>query len=491
MTRWISVLLLVFSIMGAAAWHAPIAAQSAPTAGAVQPFSVEGGHAIGLSPDGSMYAVAVPRTALCVYDTETQQALSCGSLEALDAGIRIEDVVWSPDSSRLAFGEEGFRYGSDGDLWVMDAASGELINLTDDGYDGNLLTLGNDGEEEPTYSLDVAPAWTPDGQFITFSRSPIVNGERAGNELAQVPAEGGEVEILATIPNAESGAVYFGTGWDPSGETFYFSLTHLDNDNPENGIWAYDAASAEIAPLALGVDPELGPLTLLQVSPAGNQLLAWYPMAAGQLVTAEPILRLVDTATSTLSAPQMRAPEGVSFVRTMAATFSPDGQALLMVASLGSGQHQVWVSDLAGGEPQLLIEEIEDAFLDLGVMPSWGANGTVLLGHGIGGGYLFTIDGIGLSALPSVVTPPANLSAVASPDGASFAVGSDVQAVGIAPLFAAPDPSAAVVLVLTPGSAARILGAPVDNEFGRWYPVLEPATQTIGYAQADRLGIAS
>jgi hypothetical protein len=138
----------------------------------------------------------------------------------------------------------------------------------------------------------------------------------------------------------------------------------------------------------------------------------------------------------------------------------------------------------------LLIDGLEDAWLDVGVMPSWGANGTVLLGNGSHGGYLFTIDGIGLNALPSPASPVSNGSAVATPsDG--FAAGETVVATGIAPLFASPDPNAMLVLVLTPGSEAQILGDLVENEFGRWYPVLDPATQTIGYAQADRLGTAS
>ena len=71
MKRWMTVFLLVV-LVSVPSWDSPISAQGAPTAGPVQPFDVEEGHAIGLSPDGSMYAVAIPRTALCVYDTKTQ-----------------------------------------------------------------------------------------------------------------------------------------------------------------------------------------------------------------------------------------------------------------------------------------------------------------------------------------------------------------------------------------------------------------------------------
>lgn len=483
MKRWMIVTVLMVSLLGAAGWGAPANAQDVPAAGPVQAFEVEDGDPIGLSPDGTMYAASIARTSLCVYATETQEELTCGSVEHLQAGIRIEDVVWSPDSTRLSFAENAFRYGEDGDLWVMDAASGEVTNLTDDGFEGSLFSFGND-EEEPTYAIDVAPAWTPDGQFITFSRSPVVNGERQGNDLAQVPAAGGEVEILATIPDGEPGSVYFAMGWGPSGETLYFSLTHLDSDHPDNGIWTYDKATGEIAPFAFGHDPDLGPLALLRVSPAGDRLLVWYPMSAGHLDSTEPILHLVDTATGALSTPEMPVPEGVPFVSTTSAAFSPDGQALLMVHPVGNRLFQVWVTELASGEQQLLIDGLDDAWLELGVMPSWGANGAVLLGNGSHGGYLFMIEGIGLSGSSPASVP----SPVASPANGTFVPGSEAVTTELTPIFAAPDPNATVVLLLVPNQTVQIVSEPVENEFGRWYPIIDPTTQTIGYVQEARLG---
>ncbi len=303
MNRWISVVLLVFSLMGTAGWVAPALAQTSPSATPPREFQVEDGRFIALSPDGTAFAAAIRLTALCVYSSETLEELSCGSLEQLDAGLRLEDVVWSPDSTRLAFGEQGFRIGQDGDLWVMDAQTGVVTNLTDDGFEGSMLSLGNDTAAEPTFYLDVVPAWTPDSQYITFSRSGFVNGERTGNDIAQVPAAGGEVEILATVPNAEVGALYFGAGWDPAGEIYYFSLTHMNSGDPDSGIWTFDAGTGEIAPLAIGPDPEFGALAVLQVSPAGDQLLAWYPQIFGQFDVEGGLLRLVDVASGALSEP--------------------------------------------------------------------------------------------------------------------------------------------------------------------------------------------
>jgi Tol biopolymer transport system component len=415
MKRWMLAGLVLAMLFGAFGRAAPIAAQDGPTAGPVREFEVEDGHLIGLSPDGAMYAVAIQATALCVYNAETLEEISCGSLEALDAGLRIEDVVWSPDSTRLAFAEQGFVFGKDGDLWVMDAQSGTVTNVTDDGYVGSLLTFDN-SEDDATFYLDVAPAWTPDSQFITFSRSGIVSGERTGNDIAQVAATGGEVETLATVSTTEPGVVYFGTGWAPDGQTFYFSLTHVDSDDPENGIWTYDAATGEIAKLAAADDPELGPLTLLQVSPAGDRLLAWYPQAFGQFTVDAELLRLVDPVTGALEPVAMpdAVPETLRGGTT--ATFSPDGLALLLLTRSDVGLNQLWVTDLATGSQTMVLDGIDHVSVELGLTPTWGANGNVAFGHGIGAGYLTSIAGIGLDMTPATpvpaATPPASSSGV-------------------------------------------------------------------------------
>ena len=412
MKRWLLATLLV-AMVGSGIALAPVDAQDTPTAGPLRQFDVEGGHFVGLSPDGTMYAAAILRSALCVYSAETLEEISCASLEPVDAGIRYEDVVWSPDSTRLAFAEQAFVLGVDGDLWVMDAKTGELTNVTDDGYAGSFFSTSG-SNDDAAFFIDVTPAWTPDGQFLTFSRSGFVDGERTGNVLAQVAATGGEVETLATVSSTEPGIVYFGTGWAPDGQTFYYSLTHLDQRDPANGIWAYDASTGETAQLATAGDPDLGPLTLLQISPGGDQLLAWYPQAFGQLDVSEPLLRLVDTSTGTLSIPDSPTDVPDNLRGFVWATFSPDGTALLMLVSVGSRQNELWVTDLATGTQTKVLDGFDSATLDLGLTPGWGANGNVAFGHGIGTGYLTSIAGIGTSAIETVSTEAGTPAAVST-----------------------------------------------------------------------------
>ncbi len=484
MKHWIYGTLLLVSLFGAGGWLAA-AAQDAPTAGPVREFVVEDGRVIGLSPDGEKYAVYIPNTELCVFETATLEQVSCASFENVDISVRQEDIVWSPDSTRLAFAEQAFMFGDDGDLWVMDAQTGELTNITNDGFSGGLFNF--DDPLAATFSVDVAPAWTPDSQFITYSRSNWIEGERGSNDIAQVPAAGGTVETLTTVSVDTPGVVYLGTQWAPDGETFYYTLIDFDSDNPDNGIWSYDKATGEATKFAVAETPDLGPLALLDVSPAGDKLLAWYPQAFARYMGTKPLLRLIDVATGAITQVEHPSKAEDEAPGLTAVSFSPDGSALLQLVDPGEQERQLWVTELATGEHFLMVEELEGATIDPFLTQVWGTNGTVLVARGIGGGYLLSIDGIGMSG--AAATGAAD--PVASPVAEGFAAGTEAITTELTPVFAAPDPNAAVVLLLTPNQTVLIVSDPVENAFGNWYPVVDPSTQTIGYAQADRLGTSA
>jgi Tol biopolymer transport system component len=72
-------------------------------------------------------------------------------------------VAWASDSTRLAF-TESLVHGDEPDLWVFDASAGAATNLTVDGVDR--LLFEDDGAVG-----DLAPAWSPDGTELAFSRS--------------------------------------------------------------------------------------------------------------------------------------------------------------------------------------------------------------------------------------------------------------------------------------------------------------------------------
>lgn len=61
---------------------------------------------IAISPDGKSLAASDPGlNKLCIYEVETLAERVCADLAPLEAGLRLEDVVWSPDSTRLVLAE--------------------------------------------------------------------------------------------------------------------------------------------------------------------------------------------------------------------------------------------------------------------------------------------------------------------------------------------------------------------------------------------------
>ena len=401
-------------------------AQSPPTGGEVRQVDLPHGRAISLSPDGALLAAYDREVdSLCVYAVEDMAEVSCADLTGLRTAVRVGDITWSPDSTRLAFGQDAFVFLRDSDLWVMDAQTGALTNLTDDGFDDSLFP--NDGESD--YFVDLAPAWTPDGQAITFSRTIGIDGDFSSNVIAQIPASGGEAETLATVSESRPGVFYIPGGWSPDGATFFYNVDTADRDDPQNGIWALDAASGQTRQLAGTDDPELGSLALRQVSPAGDRLLTYYPATVAQGYIGKSVQRFVDPVTGEISPIPDPVPESEIFQGSWFGAFSPDGAYLLQPNGIG-GTFDYWVTNLATGESTEVAIGLERASPVDGLLsPVWASNGVVGVARDITGAYVFPIEGAGLATTGASDTPaatPVASPATGSSDAATI-VGGPVQ----------------------------------------------------------------
>ena len=136
---------------------------------------------------------------------------------------------WSPDGTRVLFGRATSDTSGDGyitvsdtaDIYILDIASGEETNLT----------------ATPGFN-DFNFAWSPDGQWIAFaSTRRDTNGDGSVNlddseNLFLIPAGGGEERLL----NLRDRAI-FSPSWSPDGR---FILVLVLGEDGQNSIWRFD-----------------------------------------------------------------------------------------------------------------------------------------------------------------------------------------------------------------------------------------------------------
>lgn len=189
-------------ILGASSWLCEI--ETDGSGFQVIDKELNGAH-LALSPDGSQIAYDSKDGSLHIskLDGSNEQILA-PHVAGPWGGWGPNRPAWSPDGSQLAFA--GPMNGASScaercDLWVVDVASGERVNLTEDqsqgkvvsvtwsatgriGYatlDGSvggpphtrLWTLGPDGSDRQEILLDgvvVPVAWSPDGSLLLVGR---------------------------------------------------------------------------------------------------------------------------------------------------------------------------------------------------------------------------------------------------------------------------------------------------------------------------------
>ncbi len=381
-----------------------LAASPAPSPGDVpvltdlRPVTVPGARLISMSPDGRLLAATRPSVnervrQLCTVDLNTLADVACADQSGLDVPVRLDDVTWSPDSTRLAFTGNTFRTLVDGDLWVMDAATGEFRTLDDDGFEGTVPILKPDPAGRPV-SVPANPAFSPDGSTIAFSRS-IIDGDSRVNWMATVPSDGGDVTNLRRIGD-QPGIVYLGIAWAPDGQRLYFSFQSTQPDDPRNGVW-WMPADGGTPRLATGdYQGTQGP-AILDISPDGAWLLYQDPVAMGEIPGRTPVYAVADAEGESVVPllPGADSPPG-SYVAW--AAFSPDSRWLLVLEHRPTDDRfVVRVRSIDGSIDEVLVDEgiTMAGPIDRGIPLTWSANGTAFLtGAGdVEQGYLLTMDG--------------------------------------------------------------------------------------------------
>lgn len=499
--RW-RVLVVVLLLSGLLAPARGEAGQEASPTVEWRPVELPGFMVLGLSPDGRWLAAARREeleggsstyAELCVFEAETLAAGACADLAVAAIVPDLERLAWAPDGTRLAFTEDAYRRLLDGDVWVMEVATGALVNLTDDGVGGELPIL-DDPPDGYVADVDTTPAWSPDGRTLAFARSTWRDGAWRGSELYRIAVgdgtAGGAPERVLRVTPEEPGVVYFGLRWSADGARLIYYLGHSDQAHPGNGLWVVDAEGGPARRLAAQT-AELGAPIPLEVSARGNLALIAYGNALSSYAFPGSPYALIDLATGGETRVGSAERDALGLPVPGLATFSPGGARLLSSErSLGLTGRLV-IRDLDEGDERVVVE-LPDRVVPIGLGRglTWAADGTVYVPTAIDAGILLHLeeDEEAPGTIGTTAATQNDRESMATPGGTELGVGSVVVVndAGV-PLRAAPSTRAVIVAELAQGAELTVIGPTEAGDGFVWWPVRDAVTRSIGYVRAEFL----
>jgi Tol biopolymer transport system component len=150
-----------------------------------------------LAPNGERFA-HLNGDEICIYTIQGVQQ-RCVSLDQEERSHRPdpERITWSPNSRYLAMESQDFlRTFYDSDLLILDADTGTLTNITDDGADCSNFFRP---DEACASVFDLLPTWMPEGNSLLFNRLSRVDGTWV-NTIHRIDVDGSGEEPLGALP---------------------------------------------------------------------------------------------------------------------------------------------------------------------------------------------------------------------------------------------------------------------------------------------------
>lgn len=333
-----------------------------------------------LSPDGTRFAY-IGRDGFCTYSLDgTRQGCTQVSGEAQERLVRrpdLEAISWSPDAKWLVITQRSLVDFVDSDIWIMNADTGELINLTDDEFEGR-IPLGEQGAKP--FWLDLAPRWSSDSTRIAFIRyaseqeitSPVAYAVSIDTGVAE---ELGSLSSLGGFPS-------YALAWSPDGMTLAYNLWDRNGagrNSRNSGAWFFNIDGEGSSQVAV-TDPQRVPFAL-DFSPDGGFLMMFNDAdwgAFGSRAKPEPDIspvRLLSLADG-----------GVLLVDDMliatGAGWSPSGSALayLVRDMLNEEQSGLYIKSEPGKPGRLVLQGMFSVPTPRLLKPLvWANNNTILL----------------------------------------------------------------------------------------------------------------
>lgn len=321
-----------------------------------------------LAPNGERFAHVSPME-ICIYTIAGTQE-RCIAFEDRLVSVDMERFRWSPNSESLVFTENFLQFLHEPDIWIIDAHTGSLTNITKDDISGNMF--GDGGLAQADY--DFAPMWMDDGPVTFLRYRPTETGTTAG--LYTMQPDGSGLEQLADLNVVGAFPVYaFDLSQD--GRYLVYNWDHSDEEDERNGVWLRDLQTNEERQL-FHTPSRIEMPQMVSFSPDGQYVLwldARYVMPQEDATAQDSPVRLIPVEGGD---PILVSDEHWVYM----AWWSPEGSAL---AYLVRDRENPAVSGLyVASAPGVAGEMVLEGFYlppngRISVPVMWGANNTIIV----------------------------------------------------------------------------------------------------------------